>query len=88
MVHATAVERSRGGRLRVGMRPSRRLSRGLRQSLSRRGGTDSARRAGRAPAASAKLTPNVLDEARGVAFIEAAVKSSRNNGIWTAAGLD
>ena len=33
----------------------------------------------------AKLTPTVLDGARGVAFIEAAVKSSRNNGAWTSA---
>src|SRR5271168_4256196 len=47
----------------------------------------SARRAGRAPGRSAKLTPNVLDGARGVAFIEAAVKSSRSNGVWTSAGL-
>src|SRR5271165_7112084 len=45
----------------------------------------SARRAGRAPAQTAKLTPNVLDGARGVAFIEAAVNSSRNNGVWTSA---
>src|ERR1700684_1347333 len=43
----------------------------------------SARRAGRTPEKSAKLTPNVLDGARGVAFIEAAVKSSQNNGVWT-----
>jgi hypothetical protein len=33
------------------------------------------------------LTPNVLDGARGVAFIEAAVKSSRNDGAWTSASL-
>jgi predicted dehydrogenase len=45
----------------------------------------SARRDGRTPAKTAKLTPNVLDGARGVAFIEAAVKSSRNNGVWTSA---
>ncbi len=43
-----------------------------------------ARRAGRAPnAAAAALTPSVLDGARGVAFIEAAVTSSKNNGGWT-----
>ena len=47
----------------------------------------SARRAGRAPAKTAGLTPNVVDGARGVAFIEAAVKSSRNNGEWTSARL-
>jgi predicted dehydrogenase len=47
----------------------------------------SARRAGRAPATTAKLTPNVLDGARGVAFIEAAVESSRNDGAWTSARL-
>ena len=45
----------------------------------------SARRAGRAPATSAKLTPDVVDGARGVAFVEAAVTSSRNNGAWTSA---
>ena len=46
----------------------------------------SARRAGRTPPErSAKLTPNVLDGARGVAFIEAAVQSSQNDGAWTSA---
>jgi predicted dehydrogenase len=45
----------------------------------------SARRAGRTPEKSAKLTPNVLDGARGVAFIEAAVKSSQKDGAWTSA---
>jgi predicted dehydrogenase len=45
----------------------------------------SARRAGRAPETSAKLTPDVVDGARGVAFVEAAVASSRNNGAWTSA---
>ncbi len=45
-----------------------------------------ARRAGRAPkTAAAALTPNVLDGARGIAFIEASVASSRNNGEWTSA---
>ncbi len=48
----------------------------------------SARRAGRTPEKSAKLTPNVLDGARGVAFIEAAVKSSENNGVWTSISFD
>jgi predicted dehydrogenase len=50
-----------------------------------RGATEliSARRAGRMPERSAKLTPNVLDGARGVAFIEAAVHSSQNDGVWT-----
>jgi predicted dehydrogenase len=43
----------------------------------------SARRAGRTPEKSATLTPNVLDGARGVAFIEAAVQSSQNDGAWT-----
>jgi predicted dehydrogenase len=45
----------------------------------------SARRGAREPNATAKLTPNVLDGARGVAFIEAATASSRNNGAWTSA---
>jgi hypothetical protein len=62
MVHATAVEGLKGGRLRVGMV----------------GG-------GPPPESTAKLTPNVLDGARSVAFIEAAVKSSRNNGVWASA---
>jgi len=45
-----------------------------------------ARRAGREPRpAAVALTPNVLDGARGVAFIEASVASSRNNGAWTSA---
>jgi predicted dehydrogenase len=45
-----------------------------------------ARRAGRKPnPAAVTLTPNVLDGARGVAFIEASVASSRNNGAWTSA---
>ena len=44
-----------------------------------------ARRAGRDPARSAKLTPDVVDGARGVAFVAAAVESSRNNGAWTSA---
>ena len=61
MVHATAVEGLRGGRLRVGMVG---------------GGRN---------VETAKLTPTVLDGARGVAFIEAAVKSRRNNGAWTSA---
>jgi predicted dehydrogenase len=43
-----------------------------------------ARRSGRPPSASSlALTPNVFDGARGLAFIEAAVASSRNNGAWT-----
>jgi predicted dehydrogenase len=48
----------------------------------------SARRAGRTskPAAAA-LIPNVQDGARGVAFIEASVASSRNNGAWTSAHI-
>jgi predicted dehydrogenase len=45
-----------------------------------------ARRAGRPPKPAAlALTPNVLDGARGVAFIEASVASSRNDGAWTSA---
>ena len=48
-----------------------------------------ARRAGRKPRpAAAALTPNVLDGARGVAFVEASVASSRNDGAWTAARFD
>jgi predicted dehydrogenase len=47
-----------------------------------------ARRAGRTPKPSAAaMTPNVLDGARGVAFIEASVASSRNNGAWTSARI-
>jgi len=42
-----------------------------------------ARRAGREPRASARLTPTVADGARGIAFIEAAVASSRADGAWT-----
>jgi len=47
-----------------------------------------ARRAGRAPdAAALASTPDVLDGARGIAFVEAAVASSRNDGAWTSAHL-
>lgn len=47
-----------------------------------------ARRAGRAPdPAALAATPDVIDGARGVAFVEAAVASSRNNGAWTSARL-
>jgi predicted dehydrogenase len=47
-----------------------------------------ARRAGRPPApGSASLTPDVVDGAKGIAFVEAAVESSRRNGAWTPAGL-
>jgi predicted dehydrogenase len=42
-----------------------------------------ARRARREPKATASLTPTVADGARGMAFIEAAVTSSRNDGAWT-----
>lgn len=43
-----------------------------------------ARRSGRQPSAMARsATPDVADGARGVAFIEAAVESARNNGAWT-----
>ena len=43
---------------------------------------------GRTPERTAKLTPNVVDGARGVAFIEAAVKSSQKDGAWTSARFD
>ncbi len=43
-----------------------------------------ARRAKRQPSAIARLTPTVEDGALGVAFVEAAVVSNRNNGAWTA----
>jgi predicted dehydrogenase len=47
-----------------------------------------ARRAGRKPRpAAAAMTPNVLDGARGIAFIEASVASSHNDGAWTSARL-
>jgi predicted dehydrogenase len=45
-----------------------------------------ARRDGRKPKpAAVALTPNVLDGARGVAFIDASVVSNRNDGAWTSA---
>jgi len=47
-----------------------------------------ARRANRAPHPGAARTPNVLDGARGVAFIEAAVASSGKDGAWTSARLE
>ena len=46
-----------------------------------------ARRAGRAPMPFAALTPSVRDGALGMAFIEASVASSRNDGAWTAVKL-
>ncbi|WP_413988201.1 Gfo/Idh/MocA family protein [Labrys okinawensis] len=47
-----------------------------------------ARRSGHTPGAAAlAATPSVVDGARGVAFIEAAVESSRNDGAWTSARL-
>jgi predicted dehydrogenase len=47
-----------------------------------------ARRAGRTPDARALgAVPDVVDGARGIAFIEAAVRSSRSNGAWTSARL-
>ncbi|MDQ0391983.1 Gfo/Idh/MocA family protein [Labrys monachus] len=47
-----------------------------------------ARRAGRAPSPAALAsTPDVLDGARGIAFIEAAVASSRNDGAWVSTRL-
>lgn len=47
-----------------------------------------ARRAGRPASPEAvSCTPDVVDGARGIAFVEAAVDSSRRNGAWTSAGL-
>lgn len=46
-----------------------------------------ARRGGRAARPHAALTPTVRDGARGLAFVEAAVASSRNGGAWTSAKL-
>jgi predicted dehydrogenase len=46
-----------------------------------------ARRAGRKPRPAAAMTPNVLDGARGVTFVEASVASSRSDGAWTSARL-
>jgi predicted dehydrogenase len=47
-----------------------------------------ARRAGRKPAAAAlAAVPGVVDGARGIAFIEASVASSRSNGAWISARL-
>ena len=45
-------------------------------------------KSGRTPERTAKLTPNGLDGARGVAFIEAAVRSSQKDGAWTSARFD
>jgi hypothetical protein len=42
-----------------------------------------AHQAGRAPAPSSRLVPGVEDGVCGVAFIEAAVKSSKANAEWT-----
>jgi predicted dehydrogenase len=46
-----------------------------------------ARRQGRAARPYAALTPTVRDGALGLAFVEAAVASSRNGGAWTSAKL-
>ena len=47
-----------------------------------------ARRTGRAPDPAAKAAvPDVLDGARGIAFVEAAVASSCSNGAWTSARI-
>ncbi|MFT3963391.1 hypothetical protein [Propionivibrio sp.] len=43
-----------------------------------------ARREGRAPAAVAGLCPGVGDGLAGMAFIEACVRSSRDDGAWVA----
>ena len=42
-----------------------------------------ARRAGRDPDPLALFFPNAIDGVRGVAFVEAAITSSANNGAWT-----
>lgn len=42
-----------------------------------------ARRAGVGPDPLALVFPNAVDGVRGVAFVEAAITSSRNNGAWT-----
>ena len=73
----------RGSRM-PGGHPGR-LCRRLRQPLPRRGGTDLGSARWAYARKSATLTPNVLDGARGVAFIEAAVKSSQKDGAWTSA---
>ncbi len=46
-----------------------------------------ARRGGREPRAFAALTPTARDGALGLAFVEAAVASSRDGGAWTSAKL-
>jgi predicted dehydrogenase len=46
-----------------------------------------ARLQGRAPAAESLLVPGVVDGARGVKFISAAVESSRRGGVWVDASL-
>ena len=47
-----------------------------------------ARRSGTTPDPLALWFPNELDGARGVAFVEAALESSRSGGAWTAASVD
>ena len=47
-----------------------------------------ARLEGREPDPEALLVPTVEDGAVGMRFIEAAVESSANGGVWTDAGLD
>jgi predicted dehydrogenase len=62
---------------------ARRPSRRLRQSLTRRGRTDFGR-ARRTYARNARdAHPKCAGRARGVAFIEAAVTSSKKDGTWT-----
>ena len=42
-----------------------------------------ARRAGVVPDPLALVFPNAIDGVKGVAFVEAAIASSKNNGAWT-----
>ena len=105
MVHATAVDGLKSGRLRVGVVGGGRnafigavhwIAKRLDNLIELKAGALSSDaenvRVGADRRAfaekSATLTPNVLDGARGVAFIEAAVKSSENNGVWTSTSFD
>jgi predicted dehydrogenase len=66
-------------------RPSGRLCRRLRQPLPRHGGTDFGWPRGAYAGKKREIDPERARRRAGVAFIEGAVKSSRNNGLWTSA---
>ncbi len=68
--------------------PPRGLSRGLREHLQRGRGGDLAAREGKAPG-SEVIFPTIEDGVKGVAFVEACVRSSKRNAAWvTLYGVD